>query len=75
MALNSNGRSKGRRVPHPLILRQYANEELFEHLEGGVRVADAPELQGGVATAVLHEDFSAARVLEEEGKIREGTPT
>ena len=69
MAANSNGRSEGRRVPHPLVLRQYANEVLFEHLDGGLGVADAPELKAGVATAVLHEDLGAARVLKEEWKL------
>lgn len=50
----------------PLILRQNADEVPVQHLEGGFRMADAPELVACIPAAVFHQNLCATRVLAEE---------
>ena len=63
-AMKSYRGRKGWSVPHSLVLRQDADQVSVQHFEGGLRVADTPELVAGVATAVFHQDLRAARVLK-----------
>ena len=50
----------------PLILRQNADEVPVQHLEGGFRMADAPELVACIPAAVFHQNLCATRVLKED---------
>ena len=60
----------------PLVLRQNADEVPVQHLEGGFRMADAPELIASIPAAVFHQNLCATRVLKEDGisTVREGVP-
>ena len=55
----------------PLLLGEDANDELVEHLDGGLGVADPPEGQGGVVAQVLfhHLQGRSACCLKYQGSL------